>query len=222
MQEGSLCPGPRRRGARRRAGGRAAEEHRIHLPEPQPVQLAHRDRERPDGDGAPRPGGVREMNERAARAARAARAGRRLHHLPAQLSAASGSGWRSPGRWSTRPALVLADEPTAALDAESGQIVLGLLRKLADGMERTTVLIVTHDQRVIDHADRIVNMVGGRIVTNSLTRMAVRITRAGAERGPQGTQRGDPHEDRQHHDRRDAASRARRSSARASTGIVTT
>jgi putative ABC transport system ATP-binding protein len=79
------------------------------------------------------------------------------------------------------PALVLADEPTAALDAESGQIVLALLRKLADGMERTTVLIVTHDQRVIEHADRVVNMMGGHIMTNSLTRMAVRITRALAQ-----------------------------------------
>ena len=72
-------------------------------------------------------------------------------------------------------------------------------------MERTTVLIVTHDQRVIEHADRVVNMMGGRIVNNSLTRMAVRITRApGAERGPQGTQRGHAHQDRQRHDRRDA------------------
>jgi putative ABC transport system ATP-binding protein len=43
------------------------------------------------------------------------------------------------------------------------------------------VLLVTHDQRVIDHADRIVNMVGGRIVTNSLTRIAVRICRALAQ-----------------------------------------
>ena len=76
---------------------------------------------------------------------------------------------------------MLADEPTAALDAESGQIVLGLLRKLADGIERTTVLIVTHDQRVIDHADRVVSMMGGRIINNSLTRMAVRITRALAQ-----------------------------------------
>jgi putative ABC transport system ATP-binding protein len=48
-------------------------------------------------------------------------------------------------------------------------------------MERTTVLIVTHDQRVIDHADRVVNMMGGRIINNSLTRMAVRITRALAQ-----------------------------------------
>src|SRR5262249_24884479 len=71
--------------------------------------------------------------------------------------------------------------PTAALDAESGQIVLALLRKLADGMERTTVLIVTHDQRVIDHADRVVNMMGGRMVTNSMTRMTVRVARALAQ-----------------------------------------
>jgi putative ABC transport system ATP-binding protein len=77
-----------------------------------------------------------------------------------------------------RPSMVLADEPTASLDAESSQIVLDLLRGLADGPTRTTVLLVTHDQRVIDKADRIVNMVGGRIVTNSLTKVAVRICRA--------------------------------------------
>ena len=55
---------------------------------------------------------------------------------------------------------------------------------MADGPERTTVLLVTHDQRVIDHADRIVNMIGGRIVTNSLTRIAVRICRALAASEP--------------------------------------
>ena len=52
---------------------------------------------------------------------------------------------------------------------------------MADGPTKTTVLLVTHDQRVIDHADRIVSMVGGRIVTNSLTRIAVRICRALAQ-----------------------------------------
>jgi putative ABC transport system ATP-binding protein len=77
-----------------------------------------------------------------------------------------------------QPSMVLADEPTASLDAESSQVVLDLLRELADGPDRTTVFLVTHDQRVIDKADRIVNMVGGRIVTNSLTRVAVRICRA--------------------------------------------
>jgi putative ABC transport system ATP-binding protein len=74
-----------------------------------------------------------------------------------------------------RPQLVLADEPTAALDARSGAIVMELLRDLADGPERSTVLIVTHDQRLLDHADRIVSMVGGRIVSSVMPAMTIRI-----------------------------------------------
>ena len=121
------------------------------------------------------------MNERSARLLEQLGLGERLDHLPAQLSGGQRQRVAIARALVNAPALVLADEPTAALDAESGQIVLGLLRKLADGMERTTVLIVTHDQRVIEHADRVVNMMGGRIVNNSLTRMAVRITRALAQ-----------------------------------------
>jgi putative ABC transport system ATP-binding protein len=74
-----------------------------------------------------------------------------------------------------RPQLVLADEPTAALDAASGAIVMELLRDLADGPERSTILIVTHDQRLLDRADRIVNMVGGRIVSSVMPAMTIRI-----------------------------------------------
>jgi putative ABC transport system ATP-binding protein len=74
-----------------------------------------------------------------------------------------------------RPPLVLADEPTAALDAASGTTVMELLRELADGPERSTVLIVTHDQRLLDHADRIVSMVGGRIVSSVMPAMTIKI-----------------------------------------------
>jgi putative ABC transport system ATP-binding protein len=70
---------------------------------------------------------------------------------------------------------VLADEPTAALDAASGEAVMRHLRKLADGPVHTTVVIVTHDQRLLDRADRIVNMVGGRIVSNVRPKELVRI-----------------------------------------------
>jgi putative ABC transport system ATP-binding protein len=126
-------------------------------------------------------GGAREMNDRSARLLEQLGLGERLDHLPSQLSGGQRQRVAIARALVNSPALVLADEPTAALDAASGQIVLGLLRKLADGLERTTVLIVTHDQRVIDHADRVVNMMGGRIITNSLTRMAVRITRALAQ-----------------------------------------
>ena len=128
-----------------------------------------------------RPASVAEMTERSISLLGQLGLGERLDHLPAQLSGGQRQRVAIARALVNRPALVLADEPTAALDAESGQTVLGLLRRMADGIERTTVLIVTHDQRVIDHADRVVNMIGGHIVSNSMTRMTVRITRALAQ-----------------------------------------
>ncbi len=64
-----------------------------------------------------------------------------------------------------RPQLVLADEPTAALDKQSGRDVVDLLKKIAKE-ERTTILIVTHDNRILDVADRIVNMVDGHVISD--------------------------------------------------------
>jgi putative ABC transport system ATP-binding protein len=64
-----------------------------------------------------------------------------------------------------QPKLILADEPTAALDAKSGEAVIGLLRQLARE-EGCTSLIVTHDSRIMNAADRIVDLERGRIVNN--------------------------------------------------------
>ncbi len=63
----------------------------------------------------------------------------------------------------TEPALVLADEPTAALDKVSGGEVAHLLRDIARS-RGTPILMVTHDPRILDIADRIVAMEDGRIV----------------------------------------------------------
>jgi putative ABC transport system ATP-binding protein len=125
-----------------------------------------------------RRGSVQEMNNRCIEILGKLGLGERMNHLPAELSGGQKQRVAIARALVNQPALVLADEPTASLDAESSQTVLEVLRNMADGPARTTVLLVTHDQRVIDHADRIVNMVGGRIVTNSLTRIAVRICRA--------------------------------------------
>jgi len=64
-----------------------------------------------------------------------------------------------------RPQLVLADEPTAALDKQSGRDVVELLKRIAKE-ELATILIVTHDNRILDVADRIVNMVDGRVISD--------------------------------------------------------
>ncbi len=64
------------------------------------------------------------------------------------------------------PDLVVCDEPTAALDAETGRQVMGLLKQAASGPGRA-VLVVTHDNRIYNYADRIVTMEDGRIVGDS-------------------------------------------------------
>jgi putative ABC transport system ATP-binding protein len=61
------------------------------------------------------------------------------------------------------PPIVLADEPTAALDTHSGHAVMQLLARLAHERDRA-VVIVTHDSRMLGYADRIVNIEDGRIV----------------------------------------------------------
>lgn len=72
------------------------------------------------------------------------------------------------------PRLILADEPTAALDKDSGRKVVEILKKRAVE-EQCTVIIVTHDNRILDVADRIINMVDGYIVSNVVVQDAISI-----------------------------------------------
>lgn len=60
------------------------------------------------------------------------------------------------------PAVILADEPTGALDTERGKAVMDLLRQLGRE-ERSAVIVVTHDERMIEGFDRIYQMIDGRI-----------------------------------------------------------
>jgi len=62
-----------------------------------------------------------------------------------------------------QPKLVLADEPTAALDKHTGREVVDLMSTLAHE-HGTTIILVTHDNRILDVADRILNMEDGRLI----------------------------------------------------------
>lgn len=65
-----------------------------------------------------------------------------------------------------QPSLIFADEPTSALDAENGQIVTDLLHHVA--RERnTTILCVTHDARLLKHADRVIELEDGCIISDT-------------------------------------------------------
>ena len=63
------------------------------------------------------------------------------------------------------PAVVLADEPTAALDSENGAVVMTLLAKMAENPERA-LFVVTHDPRIIPFCDRILHIEDGRVVAD--------------------------------------------------------
>jgi putative ABC transport system ATP-binding protein len=67
-----------------------------------------------------------------------------------------------------KPKIILADEPTAALDSKTGHEVVGLMQSIAKDMG-TAVLIVTHDDRIIEFADRVVQMEDGQIIQELTT-----------------------------------------------------
>ncbi len=91
--------------------------------------------------------------------------------LPSQLSGGQRQRVSVARALAAEPGLVLADEPTAALDKASGHEVVMLLRNLAKS-RGVPILLVTHDPRILDIADRVVAMEDGRIVGASAEKNA--------------------------------------------------
>ena len=87
----------------------------------------------------------------------------RLRALPSQLSGGQQQRVALARALVHEPRLIVCDEPTSALDHETGQAVMDLLTKVAVRDDRA-VIVVTHDSRVFDFADRIAYMDDGRIV----------------------------------------------------------
>ncbi len=86
----------------------------------------------------------------------------RVGHLPEQLSNGQKQRVAIARALANDPAVVLADEPTGALDSRNGAEVMQLLVEL-NVEHRTTIVVVTHDQSVADRSRRIVRMMDGRI-----------------------------------------------------------
>jgi putative ABC transport system ATP-binding protein len=84
------------------------------------------------------------------------------YKLPSQLSGGQQQRVAIARALVHEPRLIVCDEPTAALDAKSGRKVMDLLREVAVAPDRS-VIIVTHDNRIFDLADRILVMEDGRI-----------------------------------------------------------
>jgi putative ABC transport system ATP-binding protein len=89
--------------------------------------------------------------------------GTRLTHLPAELSGGEKQRVALARALALDPPLLIADEPTGSLDSRSGEEVIRLLRRLVDE-EHHTVLIASHDQRIIPIASRVLQCEDGRLV----------------------------------------------------------
>ncbi|MEE3717141.1 DevA family ABC transporter ATP-binding protein [Tumidithrix elongata RA019] len=92
--------------------------------------------------------------------------GERIDYKPHALSGGQKQRVAIARALVNKPKLILADEPTAALDRQSGRDVVTLMQKLAKE-HGITILMVTHDNRIIDVADRIINLVDGNLDSDS-------------------------------------------------------
>ncbi|MCA9238166.1 MAG: ATP-binding cassette domain-containing protein [Planctomycetales bacterium] len=92
--------------------------------------------------------------------------GERINYKPDQLSGGQKQRVAVARGLVHNPRIVLADEPTAALDEKSGREVVTLFQEMAND-HGCTIIMVTHDSRILDVADRIVKMEGGKIKADS-------------------------------------------------------
>ena len=83
----------------------------------------------------------------------------RMYHMPNQLSGGQQQRVAIARALATNPTILLADEPTGALDQATGKQVMSLFRELND--EGRTVIMITHDMKIAQHANRIVNILDG-------------------------------------------------------------
>jgi putative ABC transport system ATP-binding protein len=110
--------------------------------------------------------GLRERRERAEAALRRVGLAHRLRHRPHELSGGEKQRTAIARAVVREPALLLADEPTGALDSQSGE---GVMRVLLDLNESgTTIVVITHEQIVASRLSRQVSMLDGRVVADRM------------------------------------------------------
>ena len=106
----------------------------------------------------------KEAKEKAIAMLEAVGLGERINYHPHHLSGGQKQRVAIARALVSHPKMVLADEPTAALDSKSGHEIVEIMQRLAKE-QGCTILIVTHDNRILDVADRIIELEDGRLVS---------------------------------------------------------
>ena len=88
----------------------------------------------------------------------------RAHHRPSEMSGGQQQRVAIARAIATKPPIIMADEPTGALDSKTGRHVLEILRDLYRG--GTTVILITHDDGIAATAKRVVRLSDGRITSD--------------------------------------------------------
>ena len=109
---------------------------------------------------------AKKANEKACELLNKLGLGNHLQKYPAQLSGGQQQRVAIARALVHSPRIIICDEPTSSLDAESGQTAMQLFRDLAMAADRC-LIVVTHDQRIYSYADRITAMSDGRIESDS-------------------------------------------------------
>jgi putative ABC transport system ATP-binding protein len=89
-----------------------------------------------------------------------------MHHRPGQLSGGQQQRVGIARAIVTNPTLIVADEPTGDLDARSAEEILKLLGELRKGLNKT-IIMVTHDPKAAEKADRILHLEKGKLVEDT-------------------------------------------------------
>lgn len=104
-----------------------------------------------------------EMMKRAEDLLNSVNLGNRLDQIPTKLSGGERQRVAIARALVNHPSIILADEPTGALDSKMGDIILNLLREIHE-KEKVTLILVTHEDYVAQSADRVINVMDGKII----------------------------------------------------------